>query len=63
MAMHQWQPGESFPAFLGPEDRSWCIPWDVDSHWVGIGASERVEEGLVASEDLDVVLADPTALS
>lgn len=60
-AIHQWQPGELVPAFLWPQDRSWCIASDVDSHWVGIGATERVAAKLVASEDLDIVLADPTA--
>lgn len=60
-AIHQWQPDELLPAFLWPEDRSWCIASGVDPHWVGIGATERVAVELGASEDLDIVHADPTA--
>jgi hypothetical protein len=48
-------------AFVWPADRAWCVAFDVDPHWAGIGASRDVIEALVADENLDAVRADPDA--
>lgn len=50
------------PALVWPADRSWCISYDVDVHWAGIGASTGAIDALLGDADLDVVLADPTEL-
>jgi hypothetical protein len=49
------------PAFVWPADRTWCLADDVDPHYAGIGASTAAIHALTASEDLDVVPADPAA--
>jgi hypothetical protein len=48
-------------AFVWPADRAWCVAFDVDPHWAGIGAPRDVIEALVADENLDAVPADPDA--
>jgi hypothetical protein len=48
-------------AFVWPADRAWCVAFDVDPHWAGIGASVEAVDALVADENLDAVPADPGA--
>lgn len=48
-------------AFVWPADRAWCVAFDVDSHWAGIGAEARVIGQLVTNPGLDAVNADPAA--
>lgn len=45
-------------AFIWPASRSWCIAFDVDSHWAGVGASSPTIAGILTSSELDVVPAD-----
>lgn len=47
------------PSFLWPDDRAWCIAYDTDPHWAGIGGTREAVEELVALDGVDVVLADP----
>ena len=47
------------PAFVWPADRAWCVAFDVDPHWAGIGASAAAIAELCADRRLDVVEADP----
>ncbi len=46
------------PAFAWPADHAWCIGFDVDPHYAGIGATVEAIAALVAHPELDVVLAD-----
>jgi hypothetical protein len=48
-------------AFVWPADRAWCVAFDVDPHWAGIGATRDAIDALVADENLDAVRADPDA--
>ena len=48
------------PSFVWPDDRAWCIAYDVDPHWAGIGASQAAVDELVALSSVDVVPADPS---
>jgi hypothetical protein len=50
---------EYCPAFVWPADRAWCVTFDVDPHWAGIGAAAAAIEDLRTDPRLDVVLADP----
>ncbi|HEU5268190.1 MAG TPA: hypothetical protein VFU35_15885 [Jatrophihabitans sp.] len=61
---HGW-PGQprlqpTHPAFVWPADRAWCLAWDVDPHWAGIGAHQALITALIADPLLDTVPADPT---
>ncbi|SHK78795.1 hypothetical protein [Actinacidiphila paucisporea] len=47
------------PAFAWPADHRWCFTSDVDPHWAGIGATDRVIDALTARTDVDVVRARP----
>ncbi|RNM16822.1 hypothetical protein EFL26_04250 [Nocardioides pocheonensis] len=47
------------PAFVWPADHAWCLAFDVDPHWAGIGAAAGAIDDLRADPRLDVVLADP----
>jgi hypothetical protein len=47
------------PAFVWPADRAWCVAYDVDPHWAGIGADTSVVARIVADPRLDAVAADP----
>lgn len=49
------------PAFVWPADHAWCVAWDVDPHWAGIGGDARLIDQLIADPLLDVVSADPGA--
>ena len=46
------------PAFIWPEDRSWCVTQDVDPHWGGIGASDDAIDRLLTDSRLDIVRAE-----
>lgn len=48
------------PAFIWPADHAWCVAFDVDQHYAGIGAAPKAIAQLVAHPALDVVSADPT---
>jgi hypothetical protein len=48
------------PAFIWPADHAWCIAFDVDPHYAGIGAAPESIARLAAHPVLDVVLADPS---
>lgn len=47
------------PAFIWPADHAWCLAYDVDSHYAGIGATPDAITQLVAHPALDAVLAAP----
>lgn len=47
------------PAFVWPDDRSWCFASDVDPHWAGVGGEQAAIDALLATPGLDVVRADP----
>ena len=49
------------PAFVWPADRAWCVAWDVDPHFAGIGGSRAAIDELLADQRVDVVEADPRA--
>jgi hypothetical protein len=42
------------PGFIWPRDRSWCLAYDVDSHFIGVSGSREVVKALRESVDLDV---------
>jgi hypothetical protein len=48
------------PAFIWPADRAWCIAFDVDPHYAGLGAAPEAIAQLLAHPALDVIPADPT---
>ncbi|MCX6406289.1 MAG: hypothetical protein NTV28_05155 [Propionibacteriales bacterium] len=48
--------GRAFPpAFAWPADRAWCIAFDVDAHFAGIGASEEAITRLLDADGLEMV--------
>ncbi len=47
------------PAFVWPADQTWCLAWDVDPHFAGIGADRQAIDELLADPRVDVVEADP----
>lgn len=47
------------PAFIWPADHAWCLAYDVDSHYAGIGATPDAITQLVAHPALDAVPAAP----
>jgi hypothetical protein len=49
------------PAFVWPADHAWCVAFDVDPHYAGIGASTAAIDELVRHPGLDVVRAIPDA--
>jgi hypothetical protein len=50
--------GRAFPpAFVWPADRSWCVAFDVDAHFDGVGASEEAIARLFDVDGLTVVRA------
>lgn len=49
-------------AFVWPADRAWCFAFDVDPHWMGVGASAAAVAELLTHPWLDVVEADPAVL-
>jgi hypothetical protein len=57
----QTQLAATQPAFVWPADHAWCVAWDVDPHWVGIGGDTPLISRLVGDPLLDVVPADPSA--
>jgi len=48
------------PAFIWPADHAWCIAFDVDPHYAGMGATPEAIAQLIAHPALDVAPADPT---
>jgi hypothetical protein len=50
----------SQPAFVWPADHAWCVAWDVDPHWAGMGGGTLLISQLIADPLLDVVSADPS---
>lgn len=46
------------PGFVWPADQSWCIAYDVDAHFAGVGASEAAIAGLLSSSRLPTVRTD-----
>jgi len=38
------------PSLVWPADHSWCVAFDVDAHFAGVGASTNVIEHLIKSE-------------
>lgn len=50
--------GRAFPpAFVWPSDRAWCVTFDVDAHFAGVGGSEEVVTRLLDAEGLAAVRA------
>ncbi|WP_370187483.1 hypothetical protein [Aeromicrobium sp.] len=50
--------GRAFPpAFAWPADRTWCVAFDVDAHFAGVGASEEAITRLLDAEGLTTVRA------
>lgn len=50
--------GRAFPpAFVWPADRAWCVGFDVDAHFAGVGASEEAIERLLDANGLTTVRA------
>lgn len=43
------------PGFVWPADRSWCITFDVDSHFAGVGGTALAIERLRLDPELTVV--------
>ncbi len=45
--------GRAFPpAFVWPADRQWCLAFDVDSHFAGVGASSEAIARLLETEEI-----------
>lgn len=42
------------PAAVWPTDRAWCLAYDVDSHFAGVGASAAAIVALLDSENITV---------
>lgn len=50
--------GRAFPpAFVWPADRSWCLAFDVDAHFAGVGGSAAAVARLLDAEGLRTVPA------
>jgi hypothetical protein len=49
------------PAFVWPADHAWCVAFDVDPHYAGIGAATAAINELVRHPGLDIVRAIPDA--
>lgn len=43
------------PGFVWPTDRSWCIAYDTDSHFAGVGGSDEAIHRLLADPSLTVM--------
>lgn len=62
IAAEDQAPGQSWlpvPAFIWPADHAWCVAFDVDPHWAGIGGSGEAIAELLACPELDVATASP----
>lgn len=46
------------PAFVWPADRSWCVAYDVDSHFAGVAGTVVAVERVVAESKHPVVRDD-----
>lgn len=50
--------GRAFPpAFVWPADRSWCVAFDVDAHFAGVGLRQEAIARLIAADGLTTVRA------
>jgi hypothetical protein len=47
------------PAFIWPADHAWCLAFELDIHFAGIGATPDAITQLVAQPALDAVPAEP----
>ncbi|MEH3068497.1 MAG: hypothetical protein PGN15_10790 [Aeromicrobium erythreum] len=48
--------GRTFPpAFVWPADRAWCVAFDVDAHFAGVGASQEAITRLLDADGLETV--------
>lgn len=47
------------PGFVWPADRSWCITYDTDSHFAGVGGTAAAIDRLLADPQLTVVAQTP----
>ncbi len=47
--------GSRPPAFMWPDDRSWCMTSDVDPHWAVIGATASMITGLLTKPELPIL--------
>lgn len=47
------------PGFVWPADRSWCITYDTDSHFAGVGGSAAAIDRLQRDPRLTVVTQSP----
>ncbi len=47
------------PSFIWPRDRAWCIAWDVDPHFAGVGGTTAAIDALLALPRLHAVPHDP----
>jgi hypothetical protein len=47
------------PAFVWPADHAWCLAFELDIHYAGIGATPEAIAQLVAHPALDAVPAEP----
>lgn len=45
------------PAFVWPADRAWCLAYDVDSHFLGVGGSEEAVARVLAESSRTAVPA------
>lgn len=46
------------PSFVWPSDRAWCIAYDVDAHFAGVGASDAAIDSLLSNSRLASVRTD-----
>lgn len=58
----QTQEAAFAPSFVWPRDRSWCIAYDVDAHFLGAGGSQGAIDRLLTHPRFDVVRADRDVL-
>lgn len=49
------------PAFVWPADHAWCVAFDVDPHFAGVGASTAAIAELLGHPGLDAFPASPDA--
>lgn len=50
--------GRAFPpAFVWPADHAWCVAFDVDAHFAGVGGSEEAITRLLTADGLTTVQA------
>lgn len=45
------------PAFTWPADRSWCLAYDVDSHFIGVAGTQTAVDHLLATSVYPILRA------